>query len=84
MTWQAETTLATLAQTDHPLVIAQRRKCCFVEESIARGQQSLEEVMVCCKASKGHYTNMTHKKAGKFGLARGPDNYWVMVLAAPC
>ena len=63
---------------------AQGYKWCFVAENIARGQQSLEEVMVGCKASKGHYKNMTHKKAGEFGLARGPDNYWVMVLAAPC
>ena len=59
-------------------------KWCFVAENIARGQQSLEEVMAGWKASKGHYKNMTHKKAGEFGLARGPDNYWVMVLAAPC
>ena len=59
-------------------------KWCFVAENIARGQQSLEEVMAGWKASKGHHKNMTHKKAGEFGLARGPDNYWVMVLAAPC
>ena len=63
---------------------AQGYKWCFVAENIARGQQSLEEVMAGWKASKGHYKNMTHKKAGEFGLARGPDNYWVMVLAAPC
>ena len=59
-------------------------KWCFVAENIALGQQSLEEVMAGWKASKGHHKNMTHKKAGEFGLARGPDNYWVMVLAAPC
>jgi uncharacterized protein YkwD len=63
---------------------AQGYKWCFVAENIARGQKSLEEVMAGWKASKGHYKNMTHKKAGEFGLARGPDNYWVMVLAAPC
>ncbi|MDG1450391.1 MAG: CAP domain-containing protein [Ascidiaceihabitans sp.] len=63
---------------------AQGYKWCFVAENIARGQQSLVEVMAGWKASKGHYKNMTHKKAGEFGLARGPDNYWVMVLAAPC
>lgn len=63
---------------------AQGYKWCFVAENIARGQQSLEEVMAGWKASKGHYKNMTHKKAGGFRLACGPDNYWVMVLAASC
>ena len=67
ITWQAKATLATLAQPDYPLVIAQRRKGCFVAENTERGQRSLDEVMVGWKASKGHYKNMTHKKAREFG-----------------
>jgi uncharacterized protein YkwD len=59
-------------------------KWCFVAENIAQGQRSLPEVMTAWKDSKGHYKNMIHKKAGEFGLARGPNNTWVMVLAAPC
>ena len=53
---------------------AQGYKWCFMAGNIVRGQQSLQ----------GNYKNMTHKKAGGFRLACGPDNYWVMVLAASC
>jgi len=42
-----------------------------------RGDGGLESI-------QGNYKNMTHKKAGGFRLACGPDNYWVMVLAASC
>lgn len=65
-------------------VKAQRYQWCFVAENIAKGQKDLGQVMAGWKSSKGHYKNMMHKKAAEFGLARGADNIWVMVLAAPC
>ena len=49
---------------------AQGYKWCFVAENTERGQRSLDEVMVGWKASKGHYKNMTHKKAREFGVDR--------------
>ncbi len=63
---------------------AQGYKWCFIAENIARGQTSLQEAMVAWTNSKGHYKNMTDKKVREFGLARGADNNWVMVLAKPC
>ena len=63
---------------------AQGYKWCFVAENIARGQTSLQEVMIGWTNSKGHYKNMIHKQVREFGLARGADNNWVMVLAKPC
>lgn len=63
---------------------AQGYKWCFVAENIARGQTSLQEAMVAWTNSKGHYKNMTHKQVREFGVARGADNNWVMVLAKPC
>jgi uncharacterized protein YkwD len=65
-------------------VTAASYQWCFVAENIAKGQTSLEKVMAGWKGSPGHYKNMMHKKAQEFGLARGADNVWVMVLAAPC
>lgn len=59
-------------------------KWCFVAENIAKGQTSLGQVMTGWKQSKGHYQNMIHKKVVEIGVARGPDNLWVMVLARPC
>jgi uncharacterized protein YkwD len=57
---------------------------CFLAENIAQGQTSLSQVMAGWASSPGHYKNMMHKKAAQFGLAQGPGNTWVMVLAAPC
>jgi uncharacterized protein YkwD len=63
---------------------AQGYKWCFVAENIARGQTSLQEVMVAWTNSKGHYKNMIHKQALEFGVARAAGDNWVMVLAKPC
>ena len=63
---------------------AQGYKWCFVAENIAQGQRNLTDVMAAWTSSKGHYKNMTHKKAREFGLARADNNTWVMVLASPC
>lgn len=65
-------------------VRAQGYQWCFVAENIAKGQRDLGQVIASWKSSKGHYKNMMHKKAAQFGLAQGPGNFWVMVLAAPC
>lgn len=63
---------------------AQGYKWCFIAENIAQGQRSLEEVMAAWVSSKGHYKNMVHKNVREFGLARGANNTWVMVLSRPC
>jgi uncharacterized protein YkwD len=65
-------------------IAAQGYKWCFAAENIAKGQKNLREVMQGWANSRGHYRNMTHRKVREFGLARGPKDYWVMVLAAPC
>lgn len=65
-------------------VKAQGYQWCFVAENIAKGQRDLTAAMAGWKSSKGHYKNMMHKKAAQFGVAQGPGNLWVMVLAAPC
>ncbi|MCB4379480.1 CAP domain-containing protein [Synechococcus sp. MU1644] len=57
---------------------------CFGAENIAAGQRSLAEVMTSWMGSRGHRRNILHRKAQAVGLARGPGNLWVMVLAAPC
>jgi len=56
----------------------------FVAENIAQGQRSLASVMNGWVNSPGHYKNIVNRKAREFGLARGPKNTWVMVLAKPC
>lgn len=65
-------------------VSAQGYKWCFVAENLAKGQRGLGQVMQSWTKSKGHYTNMVHKRVAEFGLARATGNVWVMVLAAPC
>ncbi|MEM8655629.1 MAG: CAP domain-containing protein [Pseudomonadota bacterium] len=57
---------------------------CFGAENIAAGQRSLTEVMASWMASRGHRRNILHRRAEAVGVARGPGNHWVMVLAAPC
>lgn len=56
---------------------------CFVAENIAKGQGTLDEVLRGWMASPGHRRNMLHKSAAEFGLVRGPENLWVMVLGRP-
>ena len=57
---------------------------CFVAENIAKGQQSLDEVMTGWTNSPGHYRNMVDARAEEMGLVRADDAVWVMVLGAPC
>lgn len=65
-------------------VQAQGYRWCWVAENIAKGQKSLQAVMASWAKSPGHRKNMAHRKAAQFGLARGPGNLWVLVLARPC
>ncbi|MFU8834137.1 MAG: CAP domain-containing protein [Roseovarius sp.] len=53
---------------------------CFVAENIARGQATLDEVLLSWMSSDGHRRNILHDQAAEFGLARAPGNVWVMVL----
>jgi len=57
---------------------------CFVAENIAKGQQSLDEVMTGWTNSPGHYRNMVDSRAEEMGLVRADSEVWVMVLGAPC
>lgn len=58
-------------------------KFCFVAENIAEGQGSLQDVLEGWMASPGHRRNILAEQAVEFGLVRGPDNLWVMVLGRP-
>ena len=53
---------------------------CALAENIAKGQRSLSEVMQAWAGSAGHRRNMLNAQVTEFGLARGPDDVWVMVL----
>ena len=57
---------------------------CLVAENIAKGQDSLNQVMREWAASRGHYRNMVHNKVTEFGIAWAQGDIWVMVLARPC
>lgn len=60
-----------------------RYKFCVVAENIAYGQSSTAMVMGDWAKSPGHRKNMLVGKMKHIGVARGPKNHWVMVLAAP-
>lgn len=53
---------------------------CMVAENIAKGQRSLEEVMTDWMASPGHRRNMLRGGVTEYGLVRGDDDIWVLVL----
>ena len=57
---------------------------CRVAENIARGQGSLEAALTGWQGSAGHRKNMLHRDVSEIGVARGPGNTWVMVLARGC
>lgn len=57
---------------------------CAVAENIAQGHRSLEAVIEGWKRSRGHRRNMLSGKMTEIGVARGPANTWVMVLARRC
>jgi len=63
-------------------VKAQGYRFYLAAENIAKGQGSLNEVLIGWMNSKGHRKNMLHKKARDFGLVSTNDGYWVMVLGA--
>ena len=56
---------------------------CTVAENIARGQKSLDAVMLDWATSDGHRANMLLSNLRDYGLARERGNIWVLVLAAP-
>ncbi|MDW3222710.1 MAG: CAP domain-containing protein [Paracoccaceae bacterium] len=56
---------------------------CIVAENIAKGQQSMPEVMQDWSESPGHRRNMLSREVSQFALVEGPDQIWVMVLATP-
>lgn len=57
---------------------------CAVAENIARGHRSLDEVLEGWRASRGHRRNMLNRHVTELGVARGPGDTWVMVLASGC
>jgi len=59
-------------------------RLCFGAENIARGQSSLDQVMVEWMNSPGHRKNILARKAKAVGLARTNNDYWVMVLGTRC
>ncbi|WP_417523179.1 CAP domain-containing protein [Marinovum sp.] len=54
---------------------------CAVAENIAQGQRSLDAVLAGWQGSPGHRRNMLSAAMAELGVARGPGNTWVMVLA---
>lgn len=56
---------------------------CIVAENIAKGQQSMTEVMQAWADSPGHRRNMLSREVSQFALVEGSGHLWVMVLAAP-
>lgn len=56
---------------------------CSVGENIALGQTSIPEAFDAWVTSPGHRANMLGQFS-QIGIARAPNNNWVMVLAAPC
>ena len=56
---------------------------CLVAENIAKGQGNLIDAMRGWMNSRGHRRNILQKRATEFGLVRGADNIWVMVLGRP-
>jgi uncharacterized protein YkwD len=57
-------------------------KFCTVAENVAAGQESATEVMQAWANSAGHRRNMLKPKARDIAVVRGPNNTWVMMLAA--
>lgn len=55
---------------------------CVVAENIAKGQESLTEVMAAWAGSEGHRRNMLSREVAEFALVQDEGNIWVMVLAS--
>ena len=58
-------------------------RACWIAENVAKGQGSANEVMAQWMGSPPHRKNMLNSKSVEYGLARGPANAWVLVLASP-
>ena len=56
---------------------------CSVGENIALGQRDIPEAFDAWVTSPGHRANMLGQFS-QIGIARAPNNNWVMVLASPC
>ncbi|WP_232825460.1 CAP domain-containing protein [Albibacillus kandeliae] len=56
---------------------------CFVAENIAKGQDSLAEVLQAWAHSAPHLHNMLDPRATEAAVAHAPGDVWVMVLARP-
>ncbi len=56
---------------------------CYVSENAAMTSGDLNKVLMGWVNSPKHRTNILHRKAREFGMARVGRGYWVMVLAKP-
>ena len=54
--------------------------CCAIAENIARGQDSLTEVLGSWARSAAHRGNMLRPEITDYGLVRAPGDVWVLVL----
>jgi len=62
---------------------AQGYRACWFGENVARGQTSARQVVAAWIDSPAHRRNLLNRRAAEYGLARGPGNTWVLVLAEP-
>ncbi len=53
---------------------------CVISENIAKGHPDLKQVLRAWMNSRGHRRNILHADVVDFGLVRGGDNIWVMML----
>lgn len=58
-----------------------RYRWCIMAENIAKGQNSVAQVMADWQNSSKHRENMTRRQVREYGLARSGD-VWVMMLGA--
>ncbi|WP_371226844.1 CAP domain-containing protein [Roseovarius sp. 2305UL8-3] len=56
---------------------------CHIAENVALGQGSASAVMNQWMNSPPHRRNILNGKSQDYGLARGPGNAWVLLLAQP-
>jgi len=60
--------------------LRQGYKYCRIAENIAKGQKSLDEVMVAWMNSTKHRDNILDREVREFSLVRGNGDIWVMNL----
>lgn len=56
---------------------------CVVAENLARGQSTLEAVILDWASSEGHRANLLIPEVREYGFARESGGLWVLVLARP-